>query len=269
MANRFFQAGEERAAKVHELFSAIARRYDLINDLQSLGLHRRWKRRVVEVAAVQPGQRALDLCCGTGDLALALAQDGAEVVGLDFSEAMLRVARARLARALLRTQQPNFPPARGPTQTPPRPFDEGPGALRLTYIRGDALRMPFSDSQFDAVTIGYGLRNLSSWESGLREMKRVAKPGGRIVILDFGKPSHPVWRALYFGYLRLIVPAFGQLFCGNAPAYAYILESLRHYPAQPGLADALRALGLRDMRIINFLAGAMSIHVAVKPRGPW
>jgi demethylmenaquinone methyltransferase/2-methoxy-6-polyprenyl-1,4-benzoquinol methylase len=266
MANPFYQPGDARAAQVHALFSGIARRYDLLNDLQSLGLHRRWKRRVVELAAVGPGQRALDLCCGTGDLALALARGGGEVVGLDFNEAMLSVAGARLERAqrALAKQSKTGNAQCSMLQAAPS-GSEALTTLRPTFLRGDALRIPFPDSHFDAVTIGYGLRNLSSWETGVREMMRVAKPGGRLVILDFGKPANAAWRALYFSYLRLVVPLLGRLICGDAQAYAYILESLRHYPAQLGLADALRTLGLRDVRIINFLGGAMSINFAIRP----
>src|SRR5207247_664965 len=99
------------------------------------------------------------------------------------------------------------------------------------FLHGDAQRIPFADATFDIVTVGYGLRNLASWETGLREMLRVAKPGGRLLVLDFGKPDNAVWRAIYFGYLRCFVPVFGKMFCGNSATHAYILESLQHYPA--------------------------------------
>ncbi len=239
MTNPFFDTGPERAAKVQGLFARIAPRYDLINDLQSLGLHRYWKRRLIRLARVQAGVRALDLCCGTGDLALALARRGAEVVGLDFSQPMLEVAQRR-------------------KPTPPR-------ALRnLHFIRADAQRLPFPDNSFEIVTVGYGLRNLASWEAGLGEMQRVARPGGRLLALDFGKPAHALWRSLYFGYLRLFVPWFGRLFFGNASAYAYILQSLEHYPGQQGVATKMRELGLDTVRIINLAGGAMSINYAEK-----
>jgi demethylmenaquinone methyltransferase/2-methoxy-6-polyprenyl-1,4-benzoquinol methylase len=126
-------------------------------------------------------------------------------------------------------------------------------------VRGDAQRLPFSDNSFDLVTVGYGLRNLASWETGLREMKRVARRGGRLLVLDFGKPDNALWRNLYFGYLRLFVPWLGRIFCGDARAYAYILESLKHYPAQQGVAAEMRAQGLANVRIINLLGGVMSI----------
>ncbi|MBI2929003.1 MAG: class I SAM-dependent methyltransferase [Verrucomicrobia bacterium] len=260
VANPFYQPGEQRAAKVRSLFATVAPRYDLINDLQSLGLHRRWKRRVVELAQVGPGQRALDVCCGTGDLALALAQRGAAVTGLDFSEPMLAVARQRLDRA--QAARRNHSAQASEAAAPPSHISP---PLRVQFLHGDALRLPFPDEEFDAVTVGYGLRNLADWAAGLREMARVAKPGGRLLVLDFGKPNHPLWRAVYFGYLRLAVPLFGKVFCGDTRAYAYILESLRHYPAQEAVAAEMRGLPLRDVRVVNLLGGAMSINFGVRP----
>ncbi len=240
MSNEFYAPGEQRAAKVNDLFARIARRYDFLNDLQSFGLHRNWKRRVIELASVKPGNRALDLCCGTGDITFALAKSGAEATGLDFSPQMLEVAAERKAQD-----------ARPKTQDP-------------TFLQGDAQQLPFPDQSFDIVTVGYGLRNLTSWERGLDEMFRVAKPGARLIVLDFGKPANPLWRGLYFTHLRLSVPLIGLLFCGNAKAYAYILESLKHYPAQLAVADKMRALKLNNVRVINLLGGAMAINYGEK-----
>jgi demethylmenaquinone methyltransferase/2-methoxy-6-polyprenyl-1,4-benzoquinol methylase len=240
MSNVFYAPDEQRAAKVKDLFAAIARRYDLLNDIQSFGLHRRWKRRVVELAAVKSGDRALDLCCGTGDIAFALAQRGAEVTGLDFSEAMLEIAEGRrLENSKLKIQS-------------------------LKFIQGDAQQIPFSDASFDIVTVGYGLRNLDSWETGLAEMRRVARPGARLVVLDFGKPPNALWRAICFAHLRCSVPLIGRLFCGNADAYAYILKSLKHYPTQQAVADKMRGLKLANVRVINLLGGAMAINYGEK-----
>ncbi len=244
MGNPFYQAGEQRAAKVRDLFGAIASRYDLINDFQSFGLHRLWKRELVRLARVGPGQKALDLCCGTGDVALRLARTGAETIGLDFSEAMLAVARKRLTKE-----------QGASTESKP---------LSLQFVAGDALRTPFPDGHFDAVTVAYGLRNLADWQAGLAEMNRLARPGGRLLVLDFGKPDWAVWRGLYFAYLRLVVPVFGRLFCGDAAPYAYILESLRYYPAQGGVAAKLAELGCAEVRIIRFLGGVMTLNLAVK-----
>jgi demethylmenaquinone methyltransferase/2-methoxy-6-polyprenyl-1,4-benzoquinol methylase len=221
MSNPFYASGEQRAEKVHALFATIARRYDLINDVQSFGMHRRWKRRLVALANVKPGDQALDVCCGTGDIAFALAAQGAEVVGLDFTAQMLAVAQSKVQSLKSNVHSPQS------TVHSPQ------------FVCGDAMKLPLADHSFDVVTVGYGLRNLASWETGLSEMIRVARPGGRIVVLDFGKPDHALWRTLYFGYLRLCVPVFGLLFAGRADAYAYILESLIHYPAQRGVEAAM------------------------------
>lgn len=244
MGNEYYSPGDGRAAQVNRLFTAIAPRYDRINDLQSFGLHRRWKRRVETLAAITPGQRALDVCCGTGDLAFALAAGGAEVTGLDFNRPMLDVAEQRQA-----TGRETNPAAVG----------------RVQFIQGDAQALPFADNSFAAVTVGYGLRNLANWETGLRQMIRVAQPGARVLVLDFGKPDNTLWRAMYFSYLRLCVPLFGLCFCGKASAYSYILESLKHYPAQRGVEAKMRELGLVNVRIENLLGGAMSINYGEKP----
>ncbi|MGH7980512.1 MAG: class I SAM-dependent methyltransferase, partial [Limisphaerales bacterium] len=124
--------------------------------------------------------------------------------------------------------------------------------------------LPFPDNSFDALTVGYGLRNLSNLETGLREMERVARPGARIVTLDFGKPANALWRTLYFAHLRCSVPLVGLLFCGRADAYAYIFESLKHYPAQRGVAEKMRELKLINVRIINLAGGAMAINFGEK-----
>jgi|ERR1700677_1955619 demethylmenaquinone methyltransferase/2-methoxy-6-polyprenyl-1,4-benzoquinol methylase len=223
-------------SRVASLFETIAPRYDLINDLQSLWLHRRWKKLVVKMAGIQPGDKALDLCCGTGDIAFGLKEAGAEVVGLDFSPAMLEIARRRA---------------------------EGAPA-GVEWVAGDVLRLPFPDGCFDIVTMGYGLRNLESWERGLEEMSRVARRGGRLLVLDFGKPDGWLWRQLYFGYLRFFVPIFGRIFCRDSALYAYIYESLQKYPAQRGVAEKLKQLGCREVEVRNLLGGAMSIHRAQK-----
>jgi demethylmenaquinone methyltransferase / 2-methoxy-6-polyprenyl-1,4-benzoquinol methylase len=161
------------------------------------------------------------------------------VNAIDFSEPMLTVAQQRAA---------------GSHDTSPTP----------QFQRGDAQKLPFMDNTFDVVSVGYGLRNLGSWEAGLREMHRVARPGGRMLVLDFGKPDNRVLRALYFTYLRAVVPIFGRMFCGDAATHAYILESLQHYPAQRGVVDAMQRLRCRDVRIVNLLGGAMSINFGVK-----
>ena len=243
MLNKYYQAGEGRAGKVGDLFASVAPRYDLINDLQSFGLHRVWKRRLIRLAAPRRGERALDACCGTGDIAFGLARCGAEVVGLDFSEPMLAVATKKSHTARTTGHA---------TGTAPQ------------FIHGDAQRIPFPDGCFDIVTIGYGLRNLASWETGLEEMSRVTKRGGRLLVLDFGKPENAFWRGVYFGYLRWAVPVFGAVLCRDAQAYSYILESLMHYPAQRGVALKMQEMKCQEVTTINLLGGVMSISYGRK-----
>lgn len=233
MASKFYVEGDARAARVEDLFAAIAPRYDLINDLQSFGLHRLWKRRLIRLAGIRPGELALDVCCGTGDVAFALAAAGATVTGFDFSEPMLAVARNR-ARAV------------------------APGASPV-FQQGDALNLPFADASFDVVTISYGLRNLADFDRGVRELARVLRPGGRLLVLDFGKPDNALWRWGYFQYLRWLVPIFGRLFCGDGDTHGYILESLKKYPAQRGVDAKLAELGWTDRRVVNLLGGVMGI----------
>ena len=234
MAEGYFTNDETRAQRVRDLFDTIAPRYDFINDLQSLWLHHRWKRRLVRLAKIKPGQRALDLCCGTGDIARTLAAQGAKVTAIDFSGPMLKIARKRKT------------------------------STDIEYIKGDALNTNQPAEHFDAVTIAYGLRNLADFDAGLREMHRVAKPGGRLCVLDFGKPSNRLIRFGCESYLKWIVPRLGQWLCKDAPAYAYIHESLADYPAQAGITQAMENLGCKKIETHNLLLGAMAISIGIK-----
>jgi demethylmenaquinone methyltransferase/2-methoxy-6-polyprenyl-1,4-benzoquinol methylase len=240
MDNAYLSEDENRAPKVRDLFSRIARRYDLVNDAMSFGLHRRWKRDAVRLGA---GSRAgplrwLDLCCGTGDMAfLAEKTAGARVVGLDFTLPMLAVARRRRAAN---------------------------GSL-VTFVEADALSLPFADRSFGVVTAGYGLRNLADLPRGLAEIRRVLAPGGRVVALDFGKPGNPVASALYWGYLKAVVPLVGLLLQGDAGAYAYIPASLERYPAQRGVERLMQEAGFVNVRYEDRLLGTMGINVGEAP----
>ena len=223
--------------KVDQLFGAIAARYDLVNDIQSLGLHRVWKRRVVSLANFSEGETGLDLCCGTGDIATGLAKRGGSIVGMDLNRPMLQQAAARLAKR---------------------------GEQRVNLAQANAMQLPLGNHSLDLVTIGYGLRNLANMDDGLREITRVLKPGGRLLILDFGKPKNRIIRSVYFLYLAVMLPVFGWLCCGNASAYAYILDSLKKYSAQKGVTSVLRSTGYKSVQVIEIMAGAMSIHIAIK-----
>jgi demethylmenaquinone methyltransferase/2-methoxy-6-polyprenyl-1,4-benzoquinol methylase len=232
-SNKFLAYDETRADRVEQLFSRIARQYDLINDLQSFGLHRLWKRKLIQLARFGPGQRGLDLCCGTGDLALGLrscAIDDVQVIGLDFSAPMLELARHRKPQ---------------------------PG---LHWLRGDAMRLPFPIESFDVVTMGYGLRNVAHLANALEEIRRVLKPGGRLLVLDFGKPDNPVLRGLYFLHLRTLPPLLGTLLCGDSDTHAYIYASLMGYPAQRGVEARMQKAGWENVRVYNLLGGIMGIN---------
>ncbi|MSU21618.1 MAG: methyltransferase domain-containing protein [Pedosphaera sp.] len=261
MVNKFYVPGEPRATRVHDLFTTIAPRYDLINDLQSFCMHRYWKRRLVQLARVKSGERALDLCCGTGDLAFAMARGGAMITGLDFSASMLAVARQRSRTSQVRNHTSAIQGRKQNLETGTCGFGS-PGAV--SFVRGDALHLPFRDSHFEVVTMSYGLRNLANFQGGLTEMVRVARPGGRLLVLDFGKPDNALWRGLYFTYLKWCVPWFGRIFCGDSETYSYILESLKNYPAQNGVAAALAEMNCERIRIVKFLGGMMSINYAEK-----
>ena len=233
MADEF--SNQAHVEKVDALFSTIAMRYDLVNDIQSAGLHRLWKRKMARLVALGEDEQALDVCCGTGDLIVRLAKRVGRVAGVDMNGAMLNVARRRLAKCNI-------------------------GQSRL--YQADALQLPFGDGQFDVVTIAYGLRNLADYKTGLQEIFRVLKPGGRLAILDFGKPPNRFVRRLYYQYLRWALPVFGWLFCGSASAYAYILDSLEKYPAQGGVKDMLDEIGFSSVNVANIMLGTMSLHIA-------
>jgi demethylmenaquinone methyltransferase/2-methoxy-6-polyprenyl-1,4-benzoquinol methylase len=234
--SRFYTPGQERAQQVRALFSTIAHRYDLLNDLLSAGLHRRWKATLVRSALHRSGKhpRILDLCCGTGDLAAGFLrrEDGARITGVDFTAEMLRHAAAR---------------------TP-----------AVTWIRADGLCLPFRDGSFDLVSVGYGLRNLADLEAGLREILRVLRPGGSLYSLDFGKPPSRILRQAYFAYLRSVAPLAGALFCGDADAYAYILASLEDFPDQRELQNLMERSGFVDCGTRQFVGGTMAINFGAK-----
>jgi demethylmenaquinone methyltransferase/2-methoxy-6-polyprenyl-1,4-benzoquinol methylase len=235
--SKFYRVDEHRAEKVHELFATIARRYDLLNDIMSAGQHRRWKQRLVELAG-EP-RDVLDLCCGTGDIALIFARRGAVVTGADFTEEMLRVAATRCGRDKV---------------------------SRLQWIRADALRLPFSENSFDVVSVGYGLRNLADIDLGLREILRVLRPGGKFLSLDFGKPESKPFRAVYFGYLRVVLPILGRMFCGDPDTHGYILASLQDYPAQRGTKELMESCGYCECGFEEFSLGSMAINYGSKPQ---
>lgn len=225
---------------MRNLFGRVARRYNLTNDVMSLGLHRRWKRYLLELAGLERGLRVLDLAAGTGDLALgaagtASATPTASVVAADFTPEMMRVGRKR------------------------------PGAASIQWISGDALDLPFPDASFDRVLIGYGLRNFADLSAGLGEILRCLRPGGRLLSLDFGKPDSPVLRRLYYRYLEASTTAVGWLLHRDVEAYLYIPESLRRYPAQRELIGLMQGTGFVRCGFLELLFGTMAINFGERP----
>jgi demethylmenaquinone methyltransferase / 2-methoxy-6-polyprenyl-1,4-benzoquinol methylase len=218
---------------VRTLFATIADRYDLITVVLSYGQDRRWKRRLVDLAAPGRGTRALDLATGTGDIAFGLAAAGADVVGLDVTLRMIQLARKKTTK---------------------------PGAA--AFIVGDMLALPFPDRSFDVLTIGYGLRNVPDLDTAIAELFRVVRPGGRVLSLDFNRPTNRGVRMMYLAYLTLVGSALGWLLHRDPDTYRYIPASLRTYPGGAGVAAKLRSRGFVRVAHHPVLGGLMSIHVA-------
>jgi demethylmenaquinone methyltransferase/2-methoxy-6-polyprenyl-1,4-benzoquinol methylase len=214
---------------VRRLFATIADRYDFITIALSYGQDRRWKRRVITLARLQPDDRVLDLACGTGDLLFAAADRARTVVGLDITHRMLQLARAKRNAAV---------------------------------VTGDMLALPFPAASFTVVTTGYGLRNVPHLSAAMAEIRRVLVPGGRFVSLDFNRPSNAVVRRAYLAYLTIVGSALGFVLHRDPDTYRYIPESIRNYPGAEGVARLLEAQGFRDVRAIPVLGGFMAIHTA-------
>jgi demethylmenaquinone methyltransferase/2-methoxy-6-polyprenyl-1,4-benzoquinol methylase len=216
--------------QVRAMFDRIARVYDVMNSVMTAGMHQRWRERAAEMAALGPGDSALDVATGTGDLALALAErvgpDG-EVVGSDFSDGMLELARRKAP------------------------------ALRFEW--GNALDLPYDDGSFDAATVGFGARNFSDLPQGLREMARVVRPGGRVVVLEITTPTRPPLSWFFRVWFDRLVPLIGR-FAGDPDAYTYLPSSVRRFPDARGLAAAMTAVGLVDVRWVVTAGGIIAIH---------
>ena len=216
------------------LFTTIAPRYDLITRLLSYGQDQRWKVRLIRLAAPHPGQQALDIACGTGDLGLQLARAGADVTGLDLVPAMLVLARSRARQ----------------TSTP------------LALVAGDIGELPFASSRFDVVTAGYALRNVPDLDRALRELVRVLRPGGRLLSLDFNRPANAPLRVAYLAYLSVAGSMLGLALHGDPDVYRYIAASLARYPGAPEVATRMQAAGFARARWQPLLGGLMALHVA-------
>jgi demethylmenaquinone methyltransferase/2-methoxy-6-polyprenyl-1,4-benzoquinol methylase len=233
----------ERAAYVRRMFGAIAPRYDLTNTVISAGLHGRWKRLTVAALELRPGERALDICCGTGDLARMMAEtvgSAGSVVGVDFALPMI-VQAHRLAAD------------RGGSPAP---------SARPSFLAADALRLPFAAAAFDAAAVAFGLRNVADPAAALREIRRVLRPGGRLAVLEFGRVPNPVVRTLYDLYSFTLLAALGRLVSGHPDAYWYLPVSIRHWLDQKAMIHLLGETGFDHATYHNLAQGVVAIYRA-------
>jgi len=227
------------AGQVNRMFDRVAGRYDALNSVMTAGLHHRWRERAADRAELGPGDSALDICCGTGDFALELARrvaPGGRVVGCDFSEPMLDLAREKAAAR---------------------------GAEGVRFEWADALQLPYDAGRFDAVTVGFGVRNLADLDRGLREMARVLRPGGRAVILEITQPTRPPLSIFYSLWFDRIVPLLGA-FSSDPEAYSYLPQSVRSFPSPLGLAEKMDAAGFGRIRYTVLAGGIIAIHSGLK-----
>ncbi|HEX7293472.1 MAG TPA: bifunctional demethylmenaquinone methyltransferase/2-methoxy-6-polyprenyl-1,4-benzoquinol methylase UbiE [Solirubrobacterales bacterium] len=226
------------AEQVNRMFDRVAGRYDLLNSLMSAGLHHRWRERAADRAELGAGDSVLDVCCGTGDLAFELAgrvAPGGKVIGCDFSEPMLDLAREKAT-------------------------SRGVEGVRFEWA--DALSLPYDAGRFDAVTVGFGVRNFADRDRGLREMTRVLRPGGRLVVLEFTEPRRPPFSTFYALWFDRLAPILGRL-SDDPEAYAYLAESVHSFPRPHGLAEMMDAAGLGQIRYTILAGGIVTIHSGI------
>jgi demethylmenaquinone methyltransferase/2-methoxy-6-polyprenyl-1,4-benzoquinol methylase len=236
----------EQSRRVREMFASIAARYDLLNHLLSGNIDKTWRRRVAQTLhtivplppSVLSNARILDVACGTGDLSFTLFESGkAQIVGIDFCRPMLQIATSKATR---------------------RGFE-------VPFIEGDALFLPFRDRSFEAATIAFGLRNLTGVEAGFTELLRVLKPGGKVVVLEFSKPTTPVLRSLFGIYFTKVLPILGGLISGSTSAYQYLPESVLRFPDQSELASVMKEAGFEEVTYQNLSGGIAAIHIGMRP----
>lgn len=227
-----------KAEDVQNMFDRIARRYDLMNRVMTLGIDRRWRNAAVRAARVDPSTRALDVCCGTGDITFLVAESGAQqVIGLDFSEGMLEQARRRQLG-----------------------WRDRAAADRIVFQQGDALALPFDDDSFDVVTVSFGVRNVEDLALAFREFARVGRPGARIVCLEITRPKSRVANWFYDVWFDRIVPMMGAIISRDRAAYTYLPESTKSFPRPPQLADVIKAAGIENVSWKRYGAGIVALH---------
>lgn len=226
---------------VHAVFESIAPKYDFMNDLLSFRQHKYWRSFTMRKMNVRPGQSAIDLCCGTCDWTIAIAQasgGGGNVVGLDFSQSMLEVGRGKVDKAGLS------------------------GTIEL--VQGNAMELPFEDNRFDYATIGFGLRNVPDLDKVLSEMRRVVKPGGKVVCLELSKPMKEPFRSIYYFYFEKVLPMLGKMFAKRYEQYKWLPESLAAFPDMVQLGERFEAAGLKDVQIYPLSLGIAALHIGTK-----
>lgn len=225
---------DKQPRDVAAMFDGVARRYDVTNTVLSAGLDRRWRKRTRQCLELRPRQRVLDLAAGTGVSTAELQRSGARAIACDFSLGMLRAGRAARHR-------------RG-----------------VTFVAGDGMHLPFADESFDAVTIAFGLRNIADPSRALREMARVVRPGGRLVVCEFSRPTFAPFRAVYLNYLMRLLPWIARRVATNPEAYVYLAESIRAWPPQDELARTIASCGWSEVRFRNLTGGIVALHLADK-----
>lgn len=232
------QSKEER---VHHVFEKIYEKYDVMNSVISFKRHKAWRKDTMKRMKVQKGDHALDLCCGTGDWTIALAEsvgENGKVIGLDFSKNMLKVAEKKVNENNLR---------------------------QVDLIHGNAMELPFADNTFDYVTIGFGLRNVPDYMTVLSEMYRVVKPGGTVVCLETSQPNSKLFRAIFYFYFEKIMPLFGKIFAKSYAEYAWLNESAKEFPDQKELANMFSKTGFEQVYVKSYTGGVAAMHMAKKP----
>jgi demethylmenaquinone methyltransferase/2-methoxy-6-polyprenyl-1,4-benzoquinol methylase len=232
----------QKAGQVAEVFHSVAGKYDLMNDLMSMGIHRLWKRFTIELSGVRPGHKVLDIAGGTGDLTMKfsdLVGPTGQVFLADINASMLQVGRSRLT-------------------------DRG-YVGNIDYVQADAEHLPFPDNYFNAVSIAFGLRNVTDKDQALRDMTRVLKPGGKLMVLEFSKPTNPLLSKAYDVYSFNALPLMGQLIAGDSNSYQYLAESIRMHPDQETLKGMMEEAGLVNSKYHNMTGGVVALHVGIKP----
>ncbi|SFX33470.1 bifunctional demethylmenaquinone methyltransferase/2-methoxy-6-polyprenyl-1,4-benzoquinol methylase UbiE [Marinospirillum alkaliphilum] len=232
---------DEKVKRVAGVFDSVASKYDLMNDLMSMGVHRLWKKFTIELSGVRKGHQVLDIAGGTGDLTMQFSRlvgEEGQVILADINASMLKVGRDRL-------------------------LDRGYGG-NIRFVQANAECLPFPDNHFDVVTIAFGLRNVTDKDKALRDMTRILKPGGRLLVLEFSKPTNPLMTKAYDLYSFTALPLMGKLFAGDSDSYRYLAESIRMHPDQDTLKGMMEAAGLSEVEYHNMTSGVVALHRGIK-----